>query len=208
MGFVDFEKAFDSIEHEGLWHVLADQGVEVDYIELLKLLYKDQTASVLAGAKSRSFHVGRGVKQGDPISALLFIAVMEAIFRKLKTKWHSLNKRRENKYFGIVVDDPEDPLTNLRFADDVMMIAGSRSDIGKMIKDLKAEAKHFGLTLHAGKTKVLTNSVVKKHFSIDCDGQAVEVLSGDSAERYLGRKFAVCPYHDTELAHQIDTGWK
>ena len=74
------------------------------YVDLLKTLYYDQTASVIAGAKSRDFSVWRGVKQGDPISALLFIAVMEAIFRNLKKKLHKANLRRRGGYFGMVID--------------------------------------------------------------------------------------------------------
>ena len=57
-----------------------------------------------------------------------------------------------------MIDNPEDPLTNLRFADDVLLIARNKSDVGKMTKDLKVEARVFGLSLHAGKTKVLTNT--------------------------------------------------
>ena len=38
LGLVDFEKAFVSIEHDGLWHVLADQGAHGDYVDLLKTL--------------------------------------------------------------------------------------------------------------------------------------------------------------------------
>ena len=74
---VDFEKAFDTVEHASLWRVLADFGVDSSYIALLRKLYRNQLATVMAGMESRSFALNRGVKQGDPISALLFIAVIE-----------------------------------------------------------------------------------------------------------------------------------
>ena len=131
---------------------------------------------MIAGVKSQSFPIERGVKQGDPISALLFIAVMEAILQRLKTKRHALNRQRKNQYIGLVVDDAEDPLANLRFADDVLLVASCKADIKKMIVDLKEEANVFGLTLHAGKTMVLTNIIGKGPASIHCDGQAVKVL--------------------------------
>jgi len=66
LGLVDFEKAFDTVEHDALWKVLNEQGVEPAYINLLRKLYKNQTATVLAGTESRAFTLGRGVKQGDP----------------------------------------------------------------------------------------------------------------------------------------------
>ena len=86
--------------------------------------------------------------------------------------------------------------------------AGSRSDITKMIKDLKAEARYYGLTLHVGKTNVMTNCLVNRPASLDCDGQTVKVLDTGSAERYLGRQLAVENYHQAELANRIAVGWK
>jgi hypothetical protein len=163
LGLVDFEKAFDTVEHDALWKVLAEQGVSQGYICLLRKLYKDQTACVQAGAASREFALSRGVKQGDPISALLFIAVMEACFGSLKRKWHDANKRRSGQYFGIVIDSTEDPLTNLRFADDVLLFAHTRQDVAKMITNLKDEAAKYGLKLHLGKTKILTNLALAKN---------------------------------------------
>ena len=65
-GLVDFEKAFDSIEHEKIWQVLADRGVDADYIDLFTILYGKQTASVMAGTKSRDFPVERGVNKATP----------------------------------------------------------------------------------------------------------------------------------------------
>lgn len=124
-GLVDFEKAFDTIEHDALWQVLVDQGVDTAYIDLLMALYANQTASVSAGTQSRSFVIERGVKQGDPISTLLFIAVMEAIFSNLENKRQQLNTRRTGAYYGLIIDDPKDPLTNLRFADDVLLLAAT-----------------------------------------------------------------------------------
>ena len=44
LGLVDFEKAFDTVEHDALWTVLKEQTIEPAYIELLKKLYKQQTA--------------------------------------------------------------------------------------------------------------------------------------------------------------------
>ena len=57
-----------------------------EYVDMLKVLYSRQEAMVAVGAESRVFPLERGVKQGDPISPLLFIAVMEMIFRRLMRK--------------------------------------------------------------------------------------------------------------------------
>jgi len=60
---------------------------------------------------------------------------------------------RTKKYsFGILVDKWDETLTNLRFADDLLLLAQSPRDIGKMLKDLQAEARKFGLKLNSDKT--------------------------------------------------------
>ena len=137
IGMVDFEKAFDTVDHASMWEILRDIGVHCDYIKILQRLYASQHATVDVGVESRQFNVERGVKQGDPISGLLFLAVMQACSRELKTKWNNLNRRRLGQYFGVVVDDPEDPLTSLLFADDVLFFSQSRADIKKMVEHLQ-----------------------------------------------------------------------
>ena len=66
---------------------------------------------------------------------------MEECFTKLKQRWHSANNRRSKEYFGCVIDDPEDPLTNLRFADDVVLVASNKRDFSRMVAHLAEEAE-------------------------------------------------------------------
>ena len=141
------------------------------------------------------------------MSSLLFLAVMEVIFRRLKARWSKLNTRRVGSYYGIVIDDPLDPLTNLRFADDVLLTATSRTDLRKMIADLEREALTFGLKMHAGKTKILTTDSAHRQNPASCGGHDVEVLQENGSEKYLGRKFSVDDFHITEFNHRISMGW-
>ena len=207
LGLIDFEKAFDTIEHEPLWKALAEQGVEKQYINILKQIYRHQTATVKAGVESREFSITRGVRQGDPISSLLFTAVMESIFRSLKQRWRHLNSRRSGTYYGVVIDDPADPLTNLLFADDVVLVATCQKDISKMIVDLDKNAAKFGLKIHMGKTAVLTNASRSRPNTIKCGQAVVKVLLQDDAEKYLGRKISIDLFHETEIANRIAAGW-
>ena len=132
---------------------------------------------------------------------------MEVIFRRLKARWGHLNKRRTGQYLGMVIDDPLDPLTNLRFADDVLLVACSRGDVCKMITDLAREAAKYGLKLHMGKTKALTNVMLRRPSYITCCEQQIQVLDASQSERYLGRKLSTDEYHDTELSNRIACGW-
>ena len=207
LGLVDFEKAFDTVEHAPLWDALEELGVQAEYVDLLKTLYCQQASTVLAGEESRAFDLERGVKQGDPLSSLLFLAVMEIIFRRLKKRWGKLNLRRVGPYYGVVIDEEVDPLTNMRFADDVLLVATSKGDVAKMIADLDREASKFGLKMHAGKTKILTSVASLRHSPVSCAGKDVQILQAGESERYLGRKLSTDDYHNTELNNRLASGW-
>ena len=99
--FVDLEKAFDTVDRTALWQALAELGFSHAYINTFKSLYSVQTATVFAGKESRRFELQQGVKQGDPISSLLFIAVMEVIFRAVKKRWSDINTRRTVTVFAV-----------------------------------------------------------------------------------------------------------
>ena len=190
LGLVDYEKAFDTVEHEPLWNVLRENDVEESYVHLLRLLYANQSGSVLAGKESRSFSLLRGVKQGDPISGLLFIAVMESIFKRLKARWHCLNGRRKGLPYGVVIDHVTDPLSNLRFADDVLLFATSQQDMAKMLRDLAILSATYGLKLHADKTIALTNACNPPK-SLSCGDYLVKVAASTDKEIYLEESCAL-----------------
>eukprot|EP00973_Karenia_brevis_P094152 12421040-Karenia_brevis.AAC.1 len=122
---VDFQKAFDTVEHFSLWEALAEQQVPKTYIEVLIKLYEDQTCQVIADRASKVIRVERGTKQGDPLSPPLFNAVLEKAMLQVKRVWleRGLGLRLEqNKY-----------LTNLRFADDILLVATSIADAAEML---------------------------------------------------------------------------
>ena len=83
---VDFKQAFDTIDHNHLWQALHNQDVPTQYIRLLQVLYSNHTATVKTDKLSRHFHIRRGVKQGHPLSSLLFNALLEDVFTTLKRR--------------------------------------------------------------------------------------------------------------------------
>ena len=86
--FIDFEKAFDSIEHDAIWGALERQGIADGYIELLQRLYAGQKSQVsVDNMLSRCFCIERGTKQGNPLSTMLFNAVLEDVFHEIRPEW-------------------------------------------------------------------------------------------------------------------------
>ena len=73
MCFVDFEKAFDSVWHKGLFQKLRTYGIYGKSLNLIIDLYK-KTKCAIKSEKgiTEFFEYGKGVRQGCPLSPLLF----------------------------------------------------------------------------------------------------------------------------------------
>jgi acetolactate synthase regulatory subunit len=71
---LDFEKAFETIEREVIIRVLRHKGFPRKWVEWFEGILKSGTsATLLNGTLEKVFHCRRGVRQGDPLSLLLFV---------------------------------------------------------------------------------------------------------------------------------------
>lgn len=84
---------------------------------------------------------------------MLFIAILESIIRELD--WGTSGLNINGKY-----------LSHLRFADDLVLLSESSSQLQVMIQSLNAASKKVGLEMNLTKTMLMTNSV-EKTISVD-----------------------------------------
>ena len=83
VAFVDYEKAFDSVQTQAILTSLQEQGMEDVYMDILKDIYTHSSVTVHLHKESEKIRIKRGERQGDTISPKLFTATLESMFRRL-----------------------------------------------------------------------------------------------------------------------------
>ncbi len=92
---LDFEKAFDRVSHQYMLQVLRKVGFPDRLIAWVGLLYRGVTSKFLVnGHLSKAVNIHCGVRQGCPLSALLYVLCIEPLAQIL---------RRENRITGVTI---------------------------------------------------------------------------------------------------------
>ena len=81
----DAEKAFDKIQHSFMIKTLQKLGIERTYINIVKAISDKPTANIILNAeKLKAFPLRSGIRQGCPLSPLLFNIGLEVLATALR----------------------------------------------------------------------------------------------------------------------------
>ncbi|NXX51919.1 PO21 protein, partial [Tricholaema leucomelas] len=132
-------KAFDSVNHSHILSVLKQKGVDEHIIALITELYRNVTTSIqVKKARTESIGIHIGVKQGDPMSPLLFNLALDPLLCKL-----------ENSGYGYQHCDKN--ITAMAFADDLVLLSSSWDGMNRNIKILETFCDLTGLKVQGEK---------------------------------------------------------
>jgi c-di-AMP phosphodiesterase-like protein len=108
---IDAEKAFEKIQHHFMIKALRKLGIKGEYLNITKALYDKPIANIiLHGEKLKPFPLKSAMKQGCPLSPLLFNIVPEFLARAI---------RQEEEIKGIQIGKETFKIS--LFADDMIL---------------------------------------------------------------------------------------
>ena len=142
--FVDFTKAFDSINRNALWTKLQNIGVPTNMIIMLMSIYNKLEARVLTkNGCTESFPCPRGVKQGCILSPLLFslfVNDLPSFFNERGIRKISLSRLE---------------VSMLLYADDLVLMSESTIGLQRQLNVLKDYCDLWQLKVNENKTKIV-----------------------------------------------------
>ncbi len=166
---IDFQKAFDTLSWEFLYKTLHYFNFGPTFIKYIRLLYTEPECSVTNnGFHTEFFTVSRGIRQGCPISALLFIMCVEVL---------AIRIREMTNIQGIKLKDKELKIT--QYADDTCLYLNGVNSLENVLKVFEDFYRYAGLKLNVDKTKLLwlgkTNRIGKIN-GISIEQNPVKIL--------------------------------
>lgn len=143
---LDQEKAYDRIDHTYLWAVLRHMNFPETFITTVRALYSAATSAVMVnGTLSRPFAITRGVRQGDPLSCLLFDLAIEPLAAAL----------RSSSIRGFSVPGAAERLVSALFADDTTAFLGETDSFADLMTILERWCAASRAKFNDDKTEVL-----------------------------------------------------
>ena len=145
--FLDIQKAYDSVWHDGLWYKLWDMGVKGRMWRVIKKMYESSKSVVLLeGEKSDTFSIEQGVAQGCSLSPILFSVFVNDLLKEV-----------DQTGFGIQLSSGK-TVGGMLFADDFVGISDSKESLQKLLDVVYSYCSKWRLLAIVSKSAVMVFS--------------------------------------------------
>ena len=117
--FIDFKKAFDSVDRNTLFQILHACSIPEKIVKVIQIMYVNTSAVVLTPeGETSNFNINTGVLQGDSLAPYLFIIVLDYALRTAVggREGLTLTRRRSSRH-------PASHLSDLDYVDDIALFA-------------------------------------------------------------------------------------
>ncbi|CAJ1073570.1 hypothetical protein H4Q32_018840 [Xyrichtys novacula] len=139
--FVDFYKAFDTVNHQFMFKVIRCFGFGNRFLRAVQTLYKGSNSSIkITNGTTPRFNIGRGIRQGCPLSPFLFLLVTQVMATHIK----------KSNFQGMTVVGREFKLAQL--ADDTAIFLSNQNELVKAVQCIREFSEVSGLTMNLNKS--------------------------------------------------------
>lgn len=194
--FVDFRKAFDSVCRRLIWQRLHSLGIRGAMLHALKNLYEKTKFQVrINGRTSEGFVVTvSGVRQGCPISPLLFGVFIEQL--------HEFLKARCPEVCVLVVE--EEALSDVFYADDVVLLAYNMAELQFLCNVLSEFCGKVGMAVNVAKTEMVIFRQAEDADGAFGEGPSQGLTYGESEISFKESfKYLGIPFHSTDWLKEV-----
>ena len=185
--WLDLRNAFGSVSHDAIYVTLKHMGFPPHFINLVKDIYTDAETVVKLSKDQETdpIKVNAGVKQGCPISPILFNLTTELLIRSVQSRC-SGNSDISFKLHG-------NPVYVLAYADDLVLVSRTRHGLQTLLDDVSVAANILQLSFRPDKCASLSLTCNSKRepsrvgdtvFSVQ--ERNIPVLAKEESYRYLG----------------------
>ena len=149
--YIDLKGAYNTVDREILLNMLIGLGAGSLFTNLIENMYgKLEYCVKIGGLRSHFFKTGRGVKQGDTISPMLFNLYIHKLVKSLLGCTDSPSLENEM-------------IPCLLFADDIVLISLSEEDLKEKVRITKEFVEGLGMAISAVKSKVVVYNQKRNH---------------------------------------------
>ena len=216
----DIRKAFDTVPYEGVLFALKSIGFNERSIALIRAIQQGTECSVRVSESSAvPFPLKRGVKQGCPLSPLLFVLFMDIYLKHLHQSGDGYPFLFQS---GSVPPSAGSTLTvpGGAFADDLVLLSNSHAGLSRMLEGLDSFLGSFGMHLNWAKceyralmpTQTTTPPPPLVVHDIDRQQHEIHAKPSTSPFKYLGYTIQLSHSVDDpfnlSLSHNFDLLWR